>query len=345
MTAKATFEAHTMPEYDFINRANRTFIVSESTFSAASSAVSAHFFGNTPRTYEWMKSTISSVLSMNMLGVPFVGSDVCGTSGKQDDMMCAYWYQLAVFYPLARNNYKVADGANEPYTIKDTANALPMVKTAMQDRLKMLRYMYTVAFEASINGGTFARPMYFEYPEDKDAWFNLDQDFMIGKHVKVSPVLAAGLKEYDSYFPARPDEAWVNVFDLGEMQMGGDPKKNSRNMIKPSHHVNAYLRPGSIIPMQDLTYMAADGKTKMTSMTTEDLMTKNALQLIINPDKDSRASGTVLIDDGYSKDMLDSQMYDYYGFTMTDGVIRKEWKTNESGAGGYPDAKKGDQFR
>lgn len=81
MTAKATFEAHSSPDYDFINRANRTFIVSESTFSAASSAVSAHFFGETPRSYEWMKSTVSSMLSMNMLGVPFVGSDVCGTSG------------------------------------------------------------------------------------------------------------------------------------------------------------------------------------------------------------------------------------------------------------------------
>lgn len=257
-------------------------------------------------------------------------------------MLCAYWYQLAVFYPLARNNYKVASGANEPFNIKDTATALPMVKTAMQDRLKMLRYLYTTAFEASLNGGTFARPMYFEYPEDKDAWFNLDQDFMVGSHVKVSPVLAAGLTEYDSYFPARAGEAWVNVFDLKEMQVAGDPKMNSRTMIKPSAHINAYLRPGSIIPMQDLSYMSEDGKTKLMSMTTEDLMRKNALQLVINPDKDSRAMGTVLIDDGYSKDMLDAKMYDYYGFTMTDGVIRKQWKTNESGAGGYPDAKKGD---
>ena len=342
MVAKATFEAHTNPEFDFINRQNRTFIASESTFSAASSAASAHFFGETPRTYEWMKSTISSMLSMNILGVPIVGSDVCGTSGKQDDMLCAYWYQLAVFYPLARNNYKVADGANEPYNVKDKTNALPMIKTAMQDRLKMLRYIYTTAFEAHLNGGTVVRPMYHEYPEDEDAWFNLDQDFMVGKHVKVSPVLAAGLKEYDSYFPAEKGEAWVNLFDLSDLQVAGDPKMHKRTMIKPSHHVNAYLRPGSIIPMQDLEYTGPDGKTKMMSMTTEDLMRKNKVNLVINPDKDQRATGTVLIDDGYSRDYLMNGMYDYYEFVMTNGVIRKQWKTNESGAGGYPDAKKGE---
>ena len=60
------------------------------------------------------------------------------------------------------------------------------------------------------------------------------------------------------------------------------------------------------------------------------------MSLMINPDNQGQATGTVLIDDGLSLTNLDNEMYDYYQFVLTKGSMKKEWMTNDSGSGGLP---------
>lgn len=56
-------------------------------------------------TWEFMKYSVSQIMSMSMFGVPHSGADVCGFLGAGgDDELCARWIQLATFYPLARVN-------------------------------------------------------------------------------------------------------------------------------------------------------------------------------------------------------------------------------------------------
>lgn len=286
MTAQKTYSAMTSEKYDYQFRTERPFIASETTFSSASGSY-AHYLGSFKRSYDWMKHSIEGIMNMNLLGVPLTGADVCGTTGAVDDeMLCARWYQLATFYPIVRNNYMDAKDASEPYLLKDKA-AQAMVKAAMNDRMMITRYLYTVMFEASKNGGAIFKPMYFEYPEDSDAYFNLYSDFLFGNHVKVSPVLA-DVAEYDSYFPGVMGEAWVNIFNTADIQLPGDAKVNKRAMIKPADHVNAYLRPGSIIPIQSLEYISPPDTEGIehagTAKTTAELVNDAKMSLMINPD-------------------------------------------------------------
>jgi len=83
----------------------RPFVVSRST-APGSGAYTGHWLGVYPRDWSFMKWSISAIMNFNMFGIPFTGADICGTVGQKDDEMCARWYQLAAFYPLARNYFK-----------------------------------------------------------------------------------------------------------------------------------------------------------------------------------------------------------------------------------------------
>lgn len=87
---------------------------------------------------------------MNIAGVPLSGVDVCGTKGSKDEELCAYWYQLSVFSPVARNNYVTTEGntQNEPYRMQDPEKK-QLVKNAMLDRMRILRYLYTEYYKVT----------------------------------------------------------------------------------------------------------------------------------------------------------------------------------------------------
>lgn len=64
-----------------------------------------------------MRYSIAGVMNFNMFGIPFTGADVCGAQADSDDQpeeeqqeICARWYQLSTFYPLARTNRDKARG-------------------------------------------------------------------------------------------------------------------------------------------------------------------------------------------------------------------------------------------
>ena len=100
------------PFYD-----NRPFILTRGTFTSSGS-YGSHWLGDNKRTWEYMRYSISGIMSMNMFGIPHTGADVCGSESMEtDDEMCMRWIQLATFYPLARFNY-VYNKPNEPYLIQ-----------------------------------------------------------------------------------------------------------------------------------------------------------------------------------------------------------------------------------
>jgi len=48
-------------------------------------------------------------MNFNMFGIPFTGAEVCGIGASTEEQsteeqqeICARWYQLSTFYPLAR---------------------------------------------------------------------------------------------------------------------------------------------------------------------------------------------------------------------------------------------------
>lgn len=165
-----------------------------------------------------MAYSIAGIMNMNMYGIPQAGADVCGFFGEhKDDEMCARWIQLATFYPFARAHQNLTwkggpSDRSEPYLLVEPW--LTVARDSMFDRLQYLRHMYTCLFEVSQWGGTCFDPLFYYYPDDDNLFDNIEESFMIGGALKVSPILAPNVTVYDSYFPAG---IWVSLRDFSNI--------------------------------------------------------------------------------------------------------------------------------
>ncbi|EQD31080.1 Glycoside hydrolase, family 31, partial [mine drainage metagenome] len=62
-----------------------------------------------------MGQSVLGVMSMNMFGVPFVGSDICGFGGSTNGELCARWHWVGAFQPFSRNHNGYGEIPQEPY--------------------------------------------------------------------------------------------------------------------------------------------------------------------------------------------------------------------------------------
>jgi len=144
----------------------RALIMSRSTFSGAGQ-YGGHWLGDNTNTFEDMKLSISGILNFNLFGMPLTGANVCGTEGSDNEEVCARWYQLASAYPYARSYFNGSFGTKEAWAL--TGKYQEAAKNALTLRLSLLRYYYTIFFEINQKGGSFWRPLFFEFPDDNGA--------------------------------------------------------------------------------------------------------------------------------------------------------------------------------
>jgi alpha-glucosidase (family GH31 glycosyl hydrolase) len=74
------------------------------------------------------------------------------------------------------------------------------MRNALQMRYTILPYLYTLFAAANTRGTTVARPLFFEFPQDRATW-PIDQQFLLGSGLLVSPVLQQGATQVVAYLP------------------------------------------------------------------------------------------------------------------------------------------------
>lgn len=103
-------------------RGERSLVISRSTF-AGSGAHHGHWLGDNDATWNDLYYSLPGVLSMNMLGQPLVGADVCGFgSTPTTPELCTRWMALGAWtYGFYRNHKTIGAPEqapsvfNEPY--------------------------------------------------------------------------------------------------------------------------------------------------------------------------------------------------------------------------------------
>lgn len=84
-----------------------------------------------------------------------------------------------------------------------------------------MRQMYNCIFEVSSWGGSCFDPLFYYYPTDDQAFEHIDETYLVGGSLKVSPILEEGItqtKKFKSYFPPG---RWVNLADFSQVVTGG----------------------------------------------------------------------------------------------------------------------------
>jgi len=277
MQAKATYEILHNETYNGRNNSladSRKLITSTSTF-AGTGQYAQHHMAEMTRTWEHMKYSIAQLMNFNMFGIPFTGADVCGNRKASDDQtedeqyeICARWYQLSTFYPLARTNRNSGSGSGiqiEPFNLpaKDSYNL--MATNSITDRYSFARFIYGCLFDASDSGRTCFDPLLFHYPTLEKAYENIESTFMVGDSIKVSPVLESfagkNATTFKSFFP--PGK-WVDM-DTFEVLDVTDEEGEMVD-LQASLKVKKHLKPGSIVPIQ---YNTSSGGQQTFANSTE----------------------------------------------------------------------------
>lgn len=182
----------------------RPFILTRSSF-VGSGKYAAKWTGDNTATFASMRSSISSILNLNLFGIPMVGADICGFHGDTTEELCARWIALGTLYPFSRSHNDLNQKDQEPYVWPETVAKVAQRYINLKNSISS--YYYTLLYLAHIQGDTVARSLMFEFPYD-DETFSIDAQFMIGCCLLVSPVLDQGVNITAAYFPSH-----TNWFD------------------------------------------------------------------------------------------------------------------------------------
>ncbi|KAI9496829.1 alpha glucosidase [Zychaea mexicana] len=286
----------------------RPFIISRSTFSG-SGHYAGHWMGDNWATWEYLKASIVEVFNVQMFGISYSGSDICGFNGNTTEELCTRWMQLGAFYPFARNHNVINGIAQEPYQWESTAEAS---RKALSIRYSLLPYLYTLHEESHRLGTGVWRPLVFEYPEI-EAYLTNDEQVLIGTDILLTPVVTENALSVKGQFPLGTWYDWYTYEPVIS-----ETADRWVTLDAPLTHMPIHVRGGAIVPLKEPKRVVEDAYA-------------TPYTLLIALDHQGSAEGRLYIDDGHSVEQPETSDI---VFKMEDQVLHIQ------GSFGYSQAEK-----
>ncbi|XP_053788934.1 myogenesis-regulating glycosidase-like isoform X2 [Vidua chalybeata] len=150
-----------------------------------------------------LKSLIPTVLTISMLGYPFISADMIGgnffpnkTNGAVEipnRELYVRWLELSAFMPSMQFSIP-------PWLYDKEVVEIAQKFTQLHESL-VAPLLLELAGEVTDTGDPIIRPIWWISPRDK-ATHRIDSQFLIGDTLMVAPVLEMGKQERDVYLPA-----------------------------------------------------------------------------------------------------------------------------------------------
>ncbi|XP_011686550.1 PREDICTED: lysosomal alpha-glucosidase-like isoform X1 [Wasmannia auropunctata] len=273
-------------------RNKRPFIISRSTW-VGHGHYAGHWTGDVYSSWHDLKMSIPAILSSNFYQIPMVGADICGFDGNTTAALCNRWMQLGAFYPFSRNHNSDDTIEQDPVALGDLV--VRSSKNSLEARYRLLPYLYTLFFRAHKFGETVARPLFFEFPDDRNT-YDIDTQFLWGNALMIAPVLEENKTEIDVYLPNH--QCWYDYYTFAPAVCSDG---SHYTLPAPIDKIPLLIRSGAIIPAQ-----------KPGVTTTESR--KNVFELIVALDSNEDAKGELYWDDGDSLDSIKNKEYLWLSF-------------------------------
>ncbi|CAF1479228.1 unnamed protein product [Rotaria sordida] len=149
--------------------------------------------------------------------------------------------QVGAFYPFCRNHniWKTPD--QDPAAWSPSATAIMV--SALHIRYTLLPYYYTLFYKAHTQGSTVIRPLFHEYPTDKNT-LDIFLQFLVGQNIMLAPVTDDGARQVQVYIPSAD---WYDYYTGVRMLS----EKQYITLDAPLNTIPIFLRGGAIIPTQE----------------------------------------------------------------------------------------------
>jgi alpha-D-xyloside xylohydrolase len=197
--------------------------------------------------WETFRRQITAGLGMQAAGIPWWTYDAGGffrpgnqyTDQAYIDRMLR-WIETSVYLPLMRVHGYMSN--TEPWNYG--AEAQKIISDCLQERYRLLPYIYSIAANIAFDGSTLMRPLVFDFADDATA---LAQKFeyMFGPALLISPITEPDVKTWKTYLP-KTQGGWYDYY-TGQHYDGGQTVTTTVSKAR----IPVFVRAGSIIPMSN----------------------------------------------------------------------------------------------
>ena len=218
----------------------RPFVLTRAAY-AGTQRYAATWTGDNIAVWNHLGMSTPMLLSMGISGYGLVGDDIGGFAGSPTPVLLTRWIEAGAFNPIYRDHTTKGTADQEPWVHGPEHEAIR--KRYIEERYRLLPYIYTSVEEMSRTGIPLMRPLLLEYPQSPE-FFDDDREFMFGHDIFVSPVTT---ELQDPKVIQLPPGTWYDYW-TGEKTSD----KNVMQMKPALDQVPVYVRAGAIVPRQPL---------------------------------------------------------------------------------------------
>jgi len=274
---------------------NRPFVMTRASY-AGGQRYAATWSGDNSATWNHLRQTTPQLINLGLSGFAMSGADVGGFAGSPQPELLTRWLEVAAFHPIDRDHTATGTNPQEPWE-NGTQTDLNLRRRYIEERYRLLPYIYTTAEEMSRTGLPIMRPLFLDFPKGNGDGEPLDggNTFLLGSDLLIAQ--SPYPDEVDEYTVALPPNGWYDYW-TGARVNGNTGRKaiDNTQVTQPEVHLRnnvetlpVFARAGSIVPEQPL-------------IESTDETPQGPLTLRVYPpvEPNTDCTGTLYLDDGIS---------------------------------------------
>ena len=242
----------------------RPFVMTRASF-AGGQRYAATWTGDNSSTWNHLRLTTPQLLNLGLSGFSLAGADVGGFAGSPSPVLLTRWLMLAAFQPIDRDHAAKGTRDHEPWVDGPEQEAIR--RRYIEERYRLMPYLYTTAEETSRDGLPILRPLFLEFPHATADSHPMDSDapgeFLFGPSILVAP--SPSPEEVGAYEVHLPSGIWYDYWtgealDRRAPATARDleirdaaPQSLKPIMVNPGlADLPVYVRAGTILPIAPL---------------------------------------------------------------------------------------------
>lgn len=238
----------------------RPFVLTRATY-AGGQRYAATWTGDNTSSWDHLRLTTPMLLNLGLSGFGLSGADVGGFIGTPGPALLTRWTELAAFQPIDRNHTDKGSGDKEVWVHGPEQEAIR--RRYIEERYRLMPYLYTVVEELSRTGIPVVRPLFLEFPKATKDLHPLDIDagneFLLGPDLLVAPPPFP--EQPDAYRLTLPPGTWYDYWTgarLPDSSVPNDGGKSSVFIQPKLETLPVYVKGGSILPVEPLVQSTAE---------------------------------------------------------------------------------------
>ncbi|MES1158964.1 MAG: TIM-barrel domain-containing protein [Terricaulis silvestris] len=255
----------------------RPFVLTRASY-AGGQRYAMTWTGDNSATWNHLRLSVPMLLNLGMSGFAYAGADVGGFIGSPSPELLTRWIEIGSFSPMFRIHSVKESAPHEVWANGPEQTAIR--RRYIEERYRLLPYIYALADENARTGVPIMRPVVFEFPTAPSA----DTSFMLGDDLLVAP--PSDWESPATFDVVLPSRGW---FDYWTGRRTGQERPNTDiaivNETPRLDRLPIFVRPGAIIPRQPLVQSTSETPS-------------GPLELHVYPGADCH--GALYWDDGHS---------------------------------------------